>query len=205
MLKRNLPYLILLLIPLFPSCEKCELEREVRVQIDTRFTESYTDQADYWDNFDSDSVLYVLVATLRSEFPEAGQIVLVDTLPDYILRIEKLDAIGEVSQQTLEDPCQEEETALHNFVFGGPETSTFTIHSCRVTAALILFDAHTDTGKRFSYAGISSEQVGQPPSSDTINCNAYRVEGEVIPRYACRQLGQKVQDEIKCRIKELIR
>lgn len=205
MLKRFLPFFIVCLLSLFSSCEKCELEREYRIQIDWHNTFYAFDQSDYWQNFAADSLQYLLNEQFASIFPEAGQIVLTDTLPDYILRIERIDGIGEVSQQTLEDPCQEEHTPLHNFVFGGPETSTFTLHSCRITAELILLNAYTGNGKRFTCKGISGETTSQPPTTDTINCNGYIVTGEVHPRYASQSLGITIRNETKSQICNLTR
>ena len=204
MLKKIFSFFFLLVV-LFSSCEKCELPRTVRLQIDWNNTQFAFDQSEYWNTYDAVNLKSQLESAFLSNFPETEQIVLVDTLPDYILRLVKFDGIGETNTETLEDPCQEENTALHNLIFGGPETSSFTLHSCRITAELMLLNSQTNTGKRFFCNAVSSEYTTQPSSQDTVNCNAYIVTGQVDPHAAAQQLAGTIRTQTKCMLHELMK
>lgn len=204
-MKQVLMFFMAGIIFLLPSCEECELEREIRVQIEWNHVIPAIEQSAAWQEFGRDSLHDLLESELNFRMPEPGQILIVDTLPDYILRIDKLDGYSATEEQTLEDPCQEEQTALQNFVFGGPETTTFTIHSHRARAEIILLRASTLTGKRFVYTGISSESTIQPATTDTVNCNAYVVAGIIHPRYAVSSLAAQISTQAKCMLHELTR
>lgn len=204
MVRHFIPIFFSILV-LFSSCEKCELPRTIRLQIDWSNTQFAFDQSEYWNSYDASDLKSQIENALLSEFPEPEQIMLVDTLPDYILRLHKFDCIGETSQETIDDPCQEEHSFLGNLIFGNQETTTFTLHSCRITSELILINPQTNTEKRYFCHAVSSEYTMQPSSNDTINCNPYEVAGQVDPHLAAQQLGKLIHEDTKCTLHELLK
>lgn len=205
MKNRLLPISFLLSVFFFNGCEDpCALDREVRLKIDWRFLETYTDSYSYWQNFTHDSIRARMEAEIVSGLSIPGQILLSDSAPDYILRIERIDGGDEVNEQTLEDPCQEEHSALYNAVTGGPHSTTFTLHSCKINCVVILFDSRSNTGKRYTCTGYSSQQTEQPPSLDSVNCNSYQVTGVPNAHDASVHLGRQISSTTRCKLHDMM-
>lgn len=182
------------------SCKRCELDHEVRVKLDWRYTNFEITPGSEWENYTAGSLQNALAAKLAAEINVPGEIMIVDTLPEYLLRIDSVTVYASEKTETYEDPCQEEHGALYNFLFGGPTHSTFQLHALDINSTITLLNATSNTGKRMRFGSASSEYVTQETTTDSLNCNPYYVAGIPDTADALRGLAIRTHTAVKSQI-----
>lgn len=192
----------LFFIVLFFNCSKpCELAREYRVQLDWQFTTTHIRHEWPWTSYTNTMLRQAIDSVIRVQLFDAGEIRVVDSLPDYILRIDSVFADSAIVRERIEDPCQPEQTAWQIFLHGDQTTySTFDLHQVSLEIWCNLLNAQTGIGKRFTCKMYSGEYTEQYPSQDTVNCNAYHVTGSYSKETVLYNAGIGIHHDVKSQL-----
>jgi hypothetical protein len=182
------------------SCRKCELERAYRIQPDWRYTFIGIENSSSWNSYSSTSLKAGLENSIASGLNLPGELVITDTLPDYILRIDSVLTSSGITDQELEDPCQEEHGILYNMIFGTPNTTTFHLRSVTLSITFTLLNAHTHNGKRMHIRVSDSESAMQPPTTDSVNCHPYEVTGTYDPANAVQNAAYFFRTQVRSQV-----
>jgi hypothetical protein len=191
--------IIIALALMVSSCENpCTINHQVRVKFDWRFTDIRIEPTADWNGYTPTVLENEMMSSISGAFNDPDQLLIVDTLPDYIIRVDSVDAYSFDETQTMTKPCSTRGW-LGNILLG-PDENTFHLHGINLAVKINLINAQTHAGKKLYPSAQDSQTLTQPPSSDSINCNDYVVEGSPNAENVINSSSFHFHDLVKCQI-----